>query len=102
MTPVHEFCLAAIVFLSLPLPVFASLVSDEFPAIGHCLKRYVYWNTVTAAVLGLLVIATPLLELALTALEAIVFLACGAGMFVGLARCGNRQCVSIAIEPNAE
>lgn len=102
MTLVHEFCLAAIVFLSLPLPVFASLVSDEFLAAGHRLKPYVYGNALAGAVLGLLVIATPLPELALTAIAAIVFMTCGAGMFVALARYGARQCVSPQVEPITE
>jgi hypothetical protein len=86
MEPESLFCLAALVFLALPLPVFASVALQACPAARRPLLPWVWSNAIASSANGLLIIATGLPRMALLATGCVVFLICGMRMFQQLAR----------------
>lgn len=86
MDPLSTFCLAGIVFLSLPLPLFASAALSACPSSRRSLMPWVWTNAAAGAVLGLLIIATPLPPLVELTLAGAVFMYCGMQMSTRLAR----------------
>ena len=60
MEPFSTFCLAGLVFLSLPLPLFASAALGACPSARPSLMPWAWGNSFVGAVAGLLIIATPL------------------------------------------
>lgn len=86
MEPESLFCLAALVFLALPLPVFASVALQACPSARRSLLPWVWSNAIGSAAIGLLIIATGLPCLALLATGCVIFVICGMRMFQQLAR----------------
>ncbi len=86
MESLNTFCLAGIVFLSLPLPLFASASLGVCPSARRSLMSWVWGNSIVLGVLGLLLVTTSAPPLAELAAGCLVFLACGLQMFVRLAR----------------
>jgi hypothetical protein len=87
MEPLGTFCLAALVFLSLPLPLFAGAALGEYPSARRSLLPWVWGNAAAGAFFGLLLVATALPPLALLGSGAAVFVLCGMQMTARLARC---------------
>lgn len=89
MEPVHTFCLAALVFLSLPLPVFASAALRVRPAARERLFRPVRANALGLGVAGVLLVTTSLPPLVVLAAGGTVFVTCGARMCARLAEAAS-------------
>jgi hypothetical protein len=85
MAPFNTFCLAAIVFLSLPLPVFASAVLGVKPSARRFVMPWVWAHAGVSAVFGLTIITEALTPLAAVAIVGTGFVICGTGMFRSLA-----------------
>jgi hypothetical protein len=90
MQPLDTFALAAMVFLSLPLPLFASAALGAYPAARRSLMPWVWGNALGGAALGLLIISTPLPAWALLATASAIFVFCGMQMSLRLARAAAR------------
>jgi hypothetical protein len=86
MEPISTFCLAAIVFLSLPLPLFASAALGTCPSARRSLMPWVWGNAIVGSAAGLLIVATPLPPWMGLAIGSTAFLVCGMQMFFRLGR----------------
>lgn len=86
MEPLNTFCLAALVFLSLPLPLFASAALGPCPGARRSLLPWAWGNSFALAAAGLLIIATPLPPWTAFALGGTSFVVCGMQMFLRLAQ----------------
>ncbi|MBM4071352.1 MAG: hypothetical protein FJ271_20805 [Planctomycetes bacterium] len=86
MEPLNTFCLAALVFLSLPMPLFACVALKAFPAVRWSLMPWAWGNSFVLAVAGLLIVATPLPPWIALAVGATAFVVCGMQMFARFAR----------------
>lgn len=86
MELLHTFSLAALVFLALPLPLFASAALGACPVARRSLLPWVWGNALGGAVAGLAIVATPLPPWIALSAGAVIFLVCGAQMFHRLAR----------------
>jgi len=62
--PLSTFCLSALLFLSLPLPLFAGAAIKVYPLARRSLMPWLCCSSVGLGVMGLLIIATPLAPLA--------------------------------------
>jgi hypothetical protein len=85
MDPVNSICLAAIVFLSLPLPLFASAAIASCPSARRLVMPWVWAHCICGSACGLLVIAAPLPPWWGLALAAAGFIGCGMQMAHNLA-----------------
>jgi hypothetical protein len=79
------FSLAVLVFLSLPLPMFASAALSARPSARPLLLPWVRGQAVSIGALGVLMVTTPVPPLIVLAAAGTVFLACGTQMFRRLA-----------------
>jgi hypothetical protein len=86
MEPLSTFCFAALVFLSLPLPLFASAAVDACPSARRSLIPWVWCNAIGGGAAGLSIIASPTPPLAALAVGCVIFIVCGLQMFRCLAR----------------
>ena len=82
----NAFCLAGLVFLSLPLPLFASAAIGARPSARPLLLPWVWGNAISGAALGVLIVATSVPPLAALAVAGTIFVACGTQMSYRLAR----------------
>ena len=89
MEPLHTFCFAALVFLSLPLPLFASAALASCPPARRSLLPWVWANAISGAALGLLILATPLPPWVGLAAASAAFVVCGMQMFHRLAQAAS-------------
>lgn len=85
MASLNTFCLVALVFLSLPLPLFASAGLRAFPSARRSLVLSVWVNSIVLCAAGLLTL-TPLPVWLAAAVGGTSFILCGMHMFVELAR----------------
>lgn len=86
MEPLNVFCLAALVFLSLPLPLFASAAIGACPSARRSLAPWLWGNSFVLSAAGVLIVATPLPPWVAVAIGGISFVVCGTHMFLRLAR----------------
>src|SRR5688572_25619343 len=84
--PLHAFCLAALLLLSLPLPLFASAALSARPSARPLLLPWVWGNALGGGALGTLMIATAIPPLVVLAAAGMVFVTCGMQMVYRLAR----------------
>ena len=84
--PLNAFCLAALLFLSLPLPLFASAAVSARPSVRPLLLPWVWLNAIGGAALGGLIIAAAAPPLAVLAAAGTLFVTCGMQMCYRLAR----------------
>lgn len=96
MEPFSTFCLAGLVFLSLPLPLFASAALGVCPWTRRTLTPWEWGNSIIGSVAGLLILGTPLPPCIALALGGTSFLFCGMQMFLGLARAAAISNATIA------
>lgn len=89
MDPVSTFCLSAIVFLSLPLPLFASATLGVCPSSRRSLMPWVWGNAIVGAVTGILIVATPFQPLIAVTVASATFILCGTQMFRRVALSNN-------------
>ena len=87
--PLSAFCLAALLFLSLPLPLFASAALSTRPSARPLLLPWVWLNAIGGTALGVLLSATAAPPLALLAAAGTLFVTCGMQMSHRLARGGE-------------
>ena len=81
MHPINTFCLAAIVFLSLPLPLFLSSTLGVCPSLRRPLVPWVWANVIVGSACGLLIIATPFEPFIAVGAASAAFILCGMQMF---------------------
>lgn len=86
MEPLNTFCVAALGFLSLPLPLFASAALGAFPSARRSLVPWVWGNSFVLGAAALLIVATPLPAWIALAAGGTSFVVCGMQMFLRLAR----------------
>jgi hypothetical protein len=86
MDLLNTLCLAALVFLSLPLPLFAAAAIGACPTARRSLVPWAWGNSFALAAAGLLIVTTPLSPWIALAVGGTAFLVCGAQMFLRLAR----------------
>lgn len=86
MDPLNALCLAVLVFLSLPLPLFASAALGACPAARGAVVPWAWGNSVVLCAAGLLVVAAPVSPWLAVAVGGTSFVICGAQMFRRLAR----------------
>jgi hypothetical protein len=96
MDPLNTFCLAALVFLSLPLPLFASAALGTFPSARRSLVPWAWGNSFVLGAAGVFLIATPLSAWIVLAVCGISFVVCGTQMFLRLARAATSACATRA------
>jgi hypothetical protein len=82
-------CLAALVFLSLPLPLFASAALGVRPSARPLLLPWVWGHARSGGALGVLLIATSIPPLVVLAAAGTIFVAWGMQMSRRLARNGE-------------
>ena len=81
MNFVSTFCLTAIVFLSLPLPLFASATLGVCESFRRELMPWVWVNVVVGSLAGIMIILTPLQPLVAVTVASATFILCGMQMF---------------------
>ena len=89
MDPVSTFCLASVVFLSLPLPLFAGVSLGVCPSLQSSLKPLVWANALVGSVTALSIIATSFPPLLAVTVSAATFIICGMEMFRRIALSNN-------------
>lgn len=81
MDHISTFCLSAVVFLSLPLPLFASVAIGASPTHRRSLMPWVWANVAIGLIAGLSIIAMFFPPVVAAAVASIAFVHCGAQMF---------------------
>lgn len=87
MAFLNAFSLCAIVFLSIPLPIFLSAAIHVRPSLCGPTVKLVWINAAVCSVSATMIIATPVLPLIAVAIAAASFMLCGMQMFQQMAKC---------------
>lgn len=93
MNALNSFCLASLVFMSLPLPLFASAAIGVCPSLRRSVIPLVWINTFIGATMGLLVAANSPMPLLLVAFACVTFIVCGIRMFRHAAKAAAQNAV---------
>jgi len=84
--PLNAIGLAVLVFLSLPLPLFASAALGACPTARGAVVPWAWGNSVVLGTAALLLVATPVSPWIAVAVGGTSFVICGTQMFRRLAR----------------